>query len=84
MSTNILALTERPAFTNREDAEIYDLYGSALVNSIGLDRIRNIPVVSAQEVDLEMGPLYSSSHIGGYSLRYPIYRGRDGLNHAFI
>lgn len=78
----IPGLTEIPTFTKSLDAEIYDLYGAALVNRIGLSRMRNIPTVSMNNFNLD----YCSTSLPKQveDLSYPICRGIDIMNRSFI
>lgn len=73
---------ERAKIVKQMDAQICDQYGEYFVNLIGLENIRKIPVVKAQEVGLDNPE--KDLCIDLSKVQFPVCRGLDGANRPFI
>lgn len=68
----------------RMEKQITDHYGAYFVNMVGLEIIRQMPVVSAEEVNLSEPGKYVSAKIDPNKLKHITCRGLDGFNRPFI
>lgn len=64
--------------------QIYREYGEHFVNIIGLDRIRKISVMTAQQAHLQHGFDFEFRNFGHYYLPELVCRGLDGQKRPFI